>query len=92
MKFFKSHKIYKILMTIFIIYAVYTFINQQIKLNSYQTEKSYYEDQIAALSEEKAALEETKANINTPEYIEKVAREKLDMYYPNERVYIDVSK
>ena len=30
--------------------------------------------------------------MNTPEYIEKIAREKLDMYMPNERVYIDVSK
>lgn len=92
MKLFKSHKIYKILMAIFIAYAVYTFINQQLKLNSYQTEKAYYEDKIATLNEEKTDLEETKANINTPEYIEKVAREKLDMYMPNERVYIDVSK
>ena len=27
-----------------------------------------------------------------PEYIEEMAREKLDMYLPNERVYIDTSK
>ena len=28
----------------------------------------------------------------TSQYIEEVAREKLDMYLPNERVYIDISK
>lgn len=28
-----------------------------------------------------------KDNINSPEYIEQVAREKLDMYLPNERIY-----
>ena len=31
-------------------------------------------------------------NINSKEYIEEVAREKLDMYLPNEKVYIDISK
>ena len=40
----------------------------------------------------KEQLLETKANINSKEYIEEVAREKLDMYLPNEKVYIDISK
>ena len=29
---------------------------------------------------------------NSPEYIEKVAREKLGMYLQNERVYVDSNK
>ena len=33
-----------------------------------------------------------KENINSPEYIEEIAREKLNMYLPNERVYIDIGK
>ena len=89
-RIFRNKKILKVIIILIVLsYFIYVLIKQQTTLNSYQTEKSYYEDQIAALSEEKAALEETKANINTPEYIEKVAREKLDMYYPNERVYVD---
>lgn len=40
----------------------------------------------------KEKLLETKSNINSKEYIEQVAREKLDMYLPNEKVYIDISK
>ncbi len=92
MKIFKSNKIYKIIMLLFIAYAVYTFGCQQLKLMSYENEKKYYEEQIATLNDEKESLERTKANMNTPEYIEKIARENLDMYMPNERVYIDVSK
>ena len=40
----------------------------------------------------KEELLELKNNINSPEYIEQIAREKLDMYLPNERVYIDISQ
>ena len=35
---------------------------------------------------------EKKENLNSTEYIEDVARNKLGMYLPNERVYIDISK
>ena len=53
---------------------------------------SYYTSQIEALQEKKADLKATQKNVNSEEYIEKVAREKLDMYYPNETVYLDISK
>lgn len=82
----------KIFIIILVIYVMYTFINQQKVLNSYKTTQQYYTQQI----EEKLAYKETlnnkKNNINSEEYIEEVAREKLDMYLPNERVYIDTSK
>ena len=41
---------------------------------------------------ENEELKKMKENINSDEYIEQIAREKLGMYYPNERVYIDVEK
>ena len=41
------------------------------------------------LQQDKQYLEEEKQNTNSLEYIEKLAREKLGMYLPNERVYID---
>ena len=31
----------------------------------------------------------TVENVDSKEFIEQMAREKLDMYYPNERVYVD---
>lgn len=89
----KSKKTYKKLFIILLtIYLVYVFVNQQKVINSYKTTQNYYIDQI----EERIAYRETlynkKANINSEDYIEEVAREKLDMYLPNERVYIDTCK
>ena len=37
-------------------------------------------------------LIETKDNLNSDEYVERIAREKLDMYYPDEIVYLDVAQ
>lgn len=90
-KFFSS-KIYKILLIIGIIYFAYIFNMQQEKLDSYGKDKQYYESQIEDLKAQKEELLEKKENINSPEYIEEMAREKLDMYLPNERVYIDMGK
>ena len=65
---------------------------QQKELNAYKADSKRYTEQIVAEEEKKEQLLETKANINSKEYIEEVAREKLDMYLPNEKVYIDISK
>lgn len=82
----------KVLLIGIIIYVVYTFFAQQKMLNAYQADQKRYSEQIAEAKEEQEELKTTKENINSKEYIEEVAREKLDMYLPNERVYIDISK
>ena len=58
----------------------------------YSKDIAYYSSQIDELNSKKEELLAVQENVNSPEYIEEVAREKLDMYLPNERVYIDVSK
>lgn len=89
----KLKKIYKKLFIIGIaIYVVYVFANQQKVLNSYKSSQKYYAEQIKAKIAYKDILYDKKNNINSEEYIEDAAREKLDMYLPNERVYIDTSK
>lgn len=90
-KFFSS-KVYKILLIIGIIYFIYIMNIQQEKLDTYGKDKQYYESQIEDLKAQKEELLEIKENVNSPEYIEEMAREKLDMYLPNERVYIDMGK
>lgn len=91
MKNFKKRNVLKKLLIIaFLIYFIYTIISQQRTLNSYATIKDSYNDDIEMAQEENQELQEMKDNINSDEYIEQIAREKLDMYYPNERVYIDV--
>ena len=71
------------------IYVMCIFINQQKTLNSYKTSQSYYKQEIETKLAYQKTLKKTKSNINSEEYIEEIAREKLDMYLPNEKVYID---
>ena len=82
----------KILFLIIGIYVIFVFTNQQKVLNSYKTSEKYYTEQIKTKLAHKESLYDKKNNINSEQYIEEVAREKLDMYLPNERVYIDTSK
>ena len=86
----------KLLKYIFIIllltYVVHIFINQQATLNSYTTESKEYQSQIDSAKEYQEELNATIQDLNSTEYIENEAREKLDMYLPNERVYIDITK
>ncbi len=82
----------KLLIIAFIVYFIYTVVKQQQTLNSYANQKAKYEEDIETAEEEQAELEEIKNNINSDEYIEQIAREKLGMYYPNERVYVDIEK
>ena len=89
--FFKS-KVYKVLLILVLFYAAYIFYTQQTKLNSYDKEKQYYNDQIADLNAQKEELIIEKENVNSPEHIEDIAREKLDMYLPNEKVFVDINK
>lgn len=90
-KFFKSN-LYKVIVIAFLVYVAYVLYTQQTKLDSYAKDKKYYEDQIADLNEQKEELIVEKENVNSPEYIEDIAREKLDMYLPNEKVYVDTNK
>ena len=93
MKNDKKNKLLKrVLVLIFIVYFIYTLIIQQKTLNSYAHERDRYNDEIDIAEEEQQKLEKMKENINSDEYIEQIAREKLEMYYPNERVYIDIEK
>ena len=88
----KLFKPKRLLLFILIIYFIITFINQQKTINAYKTEHLYYADKISEQQEYNKELISTKENINSPEYIEKMAREKLDMYLPNERVYVYANK
>ena len=89
-------KISKLLKKVFIVgiilYVSIIFINQQKSINAYNNQQVNLRNKIKEQEEYKQTLLATKENISSPEYIEELAREKLDMYLPNERVYIDVNK
>lgn len=82
--------IYKrLLLLVIAIYVVFTLVNQQKTLNQYSKDSSDLNAQIQEQKEYKEELAKKKDNVTSLDYIEQTAREKLDMYYPNERVYVD---
>ena len=87
----KSKLLKRIIIVAVLIYAIYTFISQQKLLNTYTAEAKQINTQIEEAEEIKQELADTKEHLDSKEYID-VAREKLDMYLPNEKVYIDISK
>lgn len=83
-------KIYKKVLILLIgIYVVFVLINQQNTLNQYSQESEELSEKIQEEQETKEELAKKKDDVNSLEFIEQTAREKLDMYYPNERVYVD---
>lgn len=86
-------KIYKkVLFVLVACYVITIFISQQKTLNTYKQGIEQCEEQILEAKESQESLMTIQENVNSPEYIEKIAREKLGMYLPNEKVYIDVGK
>ena len=86
-------KIYKkIIIIAIMIYFVGVLISQQKTLNTYKSAEADYKQQLEAATATKEALIKTKQSVSSLDYIEEVAREKLDMYLPNERVYVDIEK
>ena len=82
-------KIKKLFILVLIIYLIFTVINQQKTINKYNQESKELSKQIEEEQQNKEQLAKRKEDVNSLEFIEQTAREKLDMYYPNERVYID---
>lgn len=86
----KKKKLLKRLIILLIaIYVIFTLVNQQKTLNQYSKNSEELNTKIADAEEEKEELTKQKDNVDSLEFIEKTARDMLDMYYPNERVYIN---
>lgn len=81
-----------IFILLILVYVVHIFIVQQATLNSYATESKEYQSQIQSAKETQEELNSTIQDLNSTDYIEDEARKRLDMYLPNERVYIDITK
>ena len=87
----KKLKINRFIIIAVLIFFACTCISQQQTLNKYEKEAIVYQNQIVEAKEETEELQNIKNNLNSTEYIEQVAREKLDMYLPNEQVFIDIT-
>ena len=75
-----------ILISLSSIYFSYTFIGQRISLNNSNKELDSLILEREILNKEIEDLREQFDNKDTPEYIEKIARDKLGMIKPNEYI------
>lgn len=71
------------------IYVIFTLVNQQKTLNQYDNENEELAKKIQEQQTYNEELNKQKEDVNSLEFIEEMARDKLGMYYPNERVYVD---
>jgi len=74
------------------VYFISVFCIQQFRINEYKIQEEYYKNSISEKKEEKAKNEELMAQTNTSEYIEQVAREKLGLVKPYEKIFMDINK
>ena len=88
----KKIKLSKILFIGVAIYFVSVFCVQQFRINEYKVKEEYYSNAITELNQEKAEYEALASQSNTAEYIEKVAREKLGLVKPYEKIFMDINK
>lgn len=74
-------------------YILYTIVfHQQGLMNHKRQEMKDLEQKIEYEKKLTKELNKEKENINTDEYIEKIAREKLGMVKKNEKIFYDVNE
>ena len=89
----KKNKIIRnIIIFIILIYVIFTLINQQKILNQYSESTQELARSVEKEKQNRDELSKKKDDVNSLEFIEEMAREKLDMYHPNEKVFIDQGK
>lgn len=76
----------------FLTYFCYTMIWQQVVISKKSKEIDALNEKISVAEQQNDKLEKELENIDDPEYLEKVAREKLGLVRPNERVFVDANQ
>lgn len=85
-------KFSKVLWAAMFLYVGYIFIQQQIRLHDLRMEGKEVTAEIEQKQQENEELTHIMDIMETDEYIEKVARQKLGFVKPDEQVFIDTSK
>ena len=76
----------------FVMYFSYTFFDQQLKINRYNSQIEMYNKEIEAKQNLVEYYNTQNDNITSDEYIESVARERLGLVKPYETIYVDANK
>jgi len=78
------------LLTFLLVYATYTLIKQEVEIKKYEKERLAYIEQIDLAKQKHDKYKHYSEYVNSDEYIEQIAREKLGMLLPEERIYIEI--
>ncbi len=87
----KKGLLYKVILSAFAVYAVCTIVNLQVQINEREAEAG---KSAAMLEDQKrinSGLEEVLKSDLNDEQIKDVARDKLGMVMPGERVYVNLN-
>jgi len=87
----KSRKIRALIVLGLMIYVSYIFVVQEIEYQKYKDLKVSYNEQIKLAKAKTVEYKKYAEYIKSDEYIEKIAREKLNMIYPEEKIYIEIN-
>ncbi len=74
------------------IYFVYAVIWQQSMISKKNEEIDNLKNQVELATQESENLKQEIEMMEDPEYIERIARERLGLVRPNERVFVDSNK
>lgn len=87
-----QYAVVSIFLVLTILSMGYGVVDQALRVKEYKEEMKSLRSQINKVDEDIRELQENKKYINKDEYIEKIAREKLNMVKPEEIIYIDINK
>lgn len=87
----KSKRIRALIVLGLMMYVSYIFVVQEIEYQKYKDLKVSYTEQIKLAKAKTIEYKEYAEYIKSDEYIEKIAREKLNMVYPEEKIYIEIN-
>ena len=76
---------------LFAVYAIYTIISLQVQIRNKRIELSDLTDTVEQQELKNAEIEAIIENADDPEYIAKVARDKLGYVTPGEKVFVNIT-
>lgn len=88
----KRIKIKKFLLLGFCLYAIVSFVRQEASIRAIEEERASKQEELVQIEREVEELQDKIDNKENIEYIEKIARDELDMVRPNEIIYQDAEK
>ncbi len=91
MKNFFTRLLSTLAITSLVVYATMVLVEQEKQLNNLDNEIERYSMLIDEATIRTEELEEIKSKINSDEYIENYAREKLGLVMPYEIIFVDAS-